>query len=358
MPLPVDCSQPRLEPRRSLEFLASTYDASAENSSSQNDEDVSAAESDDSNVTQEEPVETILAEAEAARQQKMRLGCRPTRSIKKYDPEDVNLIPMADNHPRAKLYPGPIRPAPQRTVPWDETLYRTCCADERMHFCSELLAWDSFLRSIRRDWIRRDEAAEDTIPPPPPVLEWDPLDLHTRYLVFLKQTRTDDENDDNYFTVLSRFNFWPYHLFVDHVEAVERQVAEIRKERGLAHTPSVGVTEPNQNRLRQAKTQSTLSVNTNTREDDASELALAPKLASTEFQNAISGPPKRRWPGGTAHQNQTLLPIPAPGELAITKATNKPSHRDEFQAKPGSGNGAAEAPSDRAFGKGACVVKR
>lgn len=244
MSIPADCSQPRLELGQHLESSASTYDADEQPSAAHNDEDDSAAQSDDSNATQEESTETILAGAQAARQQKMRLGGRPTRPVKEYRPEDVNLIPMADDHPRAKLHRGPAGPAPQRTVSWEKTLYRTYCADERMHFRSELLAWESFLRSIRRDWVRRGEAAGGTIPPPPPILEWDPLDLHMRYLEFLKQTRAADDNDDSELMVLNRFNFWPYHVFVDHIEAVERQVAEIQEERKLANGISVGANEP------------------------------------------------------------------------------------------------------------------
>lgn len=234
MSIPADCLQPRFEPKKNAASSASTYDAGEEPSAAHDDGDDSAAESDDSTATQEEPTETILADAEAFRQQKMRLGGRPTRKIKEYRSDDVNLIPMAHDHPRAKLYPGPARPTPQRAVPWEETLYRTYCADQRMHFRSELLAWESFLISIRRDWVRRDEAAGGTtIPPPPPVHEWDSLDLHTRYLEFLKQTRTKDEHDHKDSLIFSRFNFWPYYVFVDHIEAVERQVAEMQEERGL-----------------------------------------------------------------------------------------------------------------------------
>lgn len=288
MSIPADCSQSTLEPEQHLECPASAHDPDEEPSAANTDENDAAAQSDDSNATQEEPVETILEEAEDARQQKMRLGGIPTRCIKEYRPEDVNLIPMADDHPRAKLYPGPARPIPKRTVPWGETLYRTYCAEERMHFRSELLAWESFLRSIRRDWVKRDEAAGGTIPPPPPVLEWDPLDLHTRYVDFLKQIRADDENDDNNFMALSHFNFWPYHVFVDHITAVEQQVAEMQEERGLADSLSIGAAEPKQNRERQAKTQPTSSSNTNAREDAVSESALAHKLTSPEFHHAIS----------------------------------------------------------------------
>lgn len=283
MSIPAVCSQSGLKPEQHVELTASAHDAGEEPSATNNDEDDAAAQSDDSNATQEEPVETILEEAEDARQQKMRLGGRPTRSIKQYRPEDVNLIPMADDHPRAKLYPGPARPIPKRTVPWEETLYRTYCAEERMHFRSELLAWESFLRSIRRDWVRRDEAAGGTIPPPPPVLEWDPLDLHTRYLDFLKQTWADDENDDNDFMAFGRFNFWPYHMFVDHIKAVEQQVAEIQEERDLADRPSTGPIDPKKSRVRQAKAQITSPLNTNARRDDVSEPALAPKLISPDF---------------------------------------------------------------------------
>lgn len=141
--------------------------------------------------------------------------------------------------------------------------------------------------SIRRDWARCDEAAEGTIPPPPPVLEWDPLDLHTRYLEFLKQIRTDDENDHKISMIFNRFNFWPYYVFVDHNEAVERQVAGLQEERCSADNLSAGATEPEQN-----KPQKHSSLNINPLENDVSESALALKLTSIEFQDAISRIPE------------------------------------------------------------------
>lgn len=377
----VDCSQARLEPDQDLEPSTSLRDGGVSTSAAHNGEDDSSAESDDSSSTQEESVETILAEAEAARQQKMRLGGRPTRTIKEYRPEDVNLIPMADDHPRAKLYRGPARPIPQRTVPWETTLYRTYCAEERMHFRSELLAWESFLRSIRRDWVRRDEAAGGTVPPPPPVLEWDPLDLHTRYLEFLNNIRTNDENGHDDITIISRFNFWPYHVFVHHIEEVERQVEQIRDGRSLPDHPGTAGADQEQSRLTQTKTQPNACSSTNARESHVSQPpSLAPQLTSTEFQNAISLLPNGGWPGSTAGKIEARVKrkvtesdesaqsekhnASIPGEVekgAQPKAEcdGKPLERKTSHFKGSNKSGVAAKPSSgRTPRKAARVVKR
>lgn len=348
-------SEPFLDSKQGLDSLKTNQDADPKSSATHDDENESAAESDDSNVTKETSNAELLEAADAARQAKICLGGRPTREIKEYRPEDSKLLPMADDHPRGKLYSGPARPIPPPKVSWEETLYGDYCAEEMRHFRSELMAWESFLRSVRRDWVRHNEAAGGTVPPPPPVLEWDPLDLHERYLEFLRKTRSEDEKRHDDLATVIRFNFWPYRIFVDHIKAVERQVDQMRREQGLTDHTSAEADDPETSSVHQATPQPASSLSTNSRGDGASGAVLAHNMTSTEFQYAISDHSMRIWLGGATTQTPKITPSAAPAEDTSAEGDNnprcmpeKPSHLDKFETEPGSGcDGTGSVPEPR-----------
>lgn len=292
-----------------------------------------AAESDDSFTTQEYPAEMILKDTEAAREQKIRLGGRPTRPIGEYRQEDSRLIRMADDHPRANDHLGRPRSPVQRTVPFEVRQYEYWCLDEKAHFRSELLAWESFLRSMRRDWVARDEAEGGNVPPPPPVLEWDPLDLHNRYLDFLLQIRERDETTRGEKKWdLNRFRFGPYSVFLDHIDAVCRQVAEMRERHGIQDQPSTRGAETKGNRSSQSNPQPSPPGGKRAREDEPGESTTVLESTTLESQDNSHHPPKRRKLRSSTYRDDIQEHEPAPG--STSRVSKRPNLRSKSQAVP------------------------
>lgn len=173
------------------------------------------AQSVDSNVTTMGPPEGLLQQAEEFRQRKITFGGKPTRSIEEYSKEREQRRPIIWHY-----------------VPTDAQWFRSYALHERDYFYYELNAWESFMRYIMFTWQRENDLAGGTISPPPPVLEMDPLELHTQYLGFLLQRRvTCVENRD------SRWHFESYERFLEHITAVRKQVEEMREEQGLESDP-------------------------------------------------------------------------------------------------------------------------
>lgn len=174
------------------------------------------AESVDSNITQEIGTEGLLRHAADYRDRKITIGGLPTRSIAGYSKEkEQKRLLLSD----------------PRMDP-DKEYYRNYCRMERDHFYQELMAWESFLRWIRRDWAERNKAAGGSIPPPPPVHEMDPLALHLQYLGFLLLIRKEGEDLDAD-AHIRQWHFHSYFHLLEHIAAVESQVVDLRKKKGL-----------------------------------------------------------------------------------------------------------------------------
>lgn len=175
------------------------------------------AESIHSNTTQELGAEGLLRHAEDYRERITELGGKPTRPIAEYSRE----------FEETRLHFILLGPSPRMTI--DEEYYRHYCFMERNHFDQELMAWQSFMKWFRRKWVQQNEAAGGSLPPPPPVLEIDPLDLHTQYLGFMLLCRKEDEKENS---SNRNWNFESYEGFLEHITAVEKQVAEMREKQG------------------------------------------------------------------------------------------------------------------------------
>lgn len=190
---------------------------------------VSDAESNASRITIEEPSEHILQGARALRDRISMLGGKPTRPIAEYSRERVAsylwVMPSDPGNPYHKTH--------------DEVYYRHYLGKERGHFCSELKAWESFLRWLRRKWVERNEAAGGSLPPLAPVLEMDPVFLHSEYLRYLLIISNELEEDE---AAGREFLAWYWHFdtrqeFLEHVTSIASQVSALREERGLGHEP-------------------------------------------------------------------------------------------------------------------------
>lgn len=171
------------------------------------------AQSVDSNVTIPLNADQMLIEAEAYRQRKIALGGIPTRPIAEYSKEREQQRPILRLH-----------------VPTDEEWYIEYASNEKMYFAGELKAWEFFVKHIRLDWEESNELAGGTIPPPPPLLEMDPLELHTQYLsyILMKWDRWEKGHRNNWVFIF-------YSDFVEHIITVREQVMEMREEQGLDH---------------------------------------------------------------------------------------------------------------------------
>lgn len=178
-------------------------------------------ESVDSDRTQEVGTEGLIRRAEDYRERKMELGGKPTRDVAEYSKELEQS--------RITLMPEPPGPRPKNWKSPDEVYYHHYCSTESTYFHHELMGWQSFLRWFRRKWAEQNEALGNSLPPPPPVLEIDPLDLHTQYLGFILLCRKDDEITNS---PLPGWNFDTYEDFLEHIVAVEKQVAQMREAQG------------------------------------------------------------------------------------------------------------------------------
>lgn len=179
-------------------------------------------ESVDSNRTQEVGTEGLLRRAEDYRERKITLGGQPTRPIAEYSKELEQS--------RLVLMPEPAGPRSNKWRTPDEEYYHHYCLMESSHFHQEFMSWQSFVRWFRRTWAEQNGAAGVSLPTPPPILEMEPLDLHTQYLGFILLCRKEDEKENS---DLRSWNFDTYEDFLEHIAAVEKQVARMRAQRAL-----------------------------------------------------------------------------------------------------------------------------
>lgn len=179
--------------------------------------DAEDAESVRSDSTIDIGPEGLLRQAEDHREHIIELGGIPTRPIAEYsrELEERRLILMPRTH--------------SSTTTADEAYYRHYCFREMCFFNEELMAWESFMKWFRRKWAQQNDAVGGSLPPPPPVLEIDPLDLHTQYLGFMLLCRKEDEKEQ---PIVRKWNFNSYGRFIEHITAVEMQVAEMREKEG------------------------------------------------------------------------------------------------------------------------------
>lgn len=190
--------------------------------------DESAAESDDSTSTRAATVEEFWDAIKYQRERKIVLGGTPSRPVKEYRKEDVPLAPL--NYVPPPDLEGLIPPPRDHS---DEEYYNVYLVLESSYWVAELRAWEAFLWRKRRNWEKRNEAAGGTVPPPPPITEHDQLELHTDYLEYVRARVRERENDTDYSYGPSGWFFMQKFELREHLEAVERQVAEMRRERGL-----------------------------------------------------------------------------------------------------------------------------
>lgn len=178
-------------------------------------------ESVNSDRTQEVGTEGLLRRAEDYRERKVELGGKPTRSLAEYSKELEQS--------RLILMPEPPGPRPKHWKTPDEEYYYNYCRMESFYFSLELMGWESSLKWFRRKWAEQNEALGNSLPPPPPVLEMDSLDLHTQYLGFILLRRKENEGPDSDFR---RWIFETYEEFLDHILVVEQQVAQMCEAQG------------------------------------------------------------------------------------------------------------------------------
>lgn len=187
--------------------------------------DASDAESDETRAPTEEDAWTAIRQR---RERKIALGGAPSRPIKQYRREDVPLAPLSHGPPPD--LESIVLPPRELT---EEDYHGLYLGLEAQYWLGEVLAWEAFLRRKQRDWEKRNEAAGGTVPPPPPITETDPLELHTEYLEYVRQRVREREDDPDRRYIPSGWYFGRKFELLEHLGAVERQVADIRRERGL-----------------------------------------------------------------------------------------------------------------------------
>ncbi|KAJ4409169.1 hypothetical protein N0V82_009548 [Gnomoniopsis sp. IMI 355080] len=158
-----------------------------------------------------------LDEIQELRERKSLLGGRLSRPIKEYRKEDIKMHP-----PRAGMWDNP-----------DDAYQTMYLFLERKYWDGELRAWESLLARIQRRWERSNDAAGGTIPPPPPVRDMDPLELHTLYLDLVREKVEAGAEHGARDPFSGGWLFGDYKLLVEHSQAMERLVEEMRRERGL-----------------------------------------------------------------------------------------------------------------------------
>lgn len=239
-------------------------------------------DSDDSNATRIITFEDVLDEIQEIRERKVVLGGRLSRPIKQYRKEDIRMHP-----PRPGMWDNP-----------EDAYYSMYLFLERKYWDGERRAWESFLTRIQRRWQTRNDAAGGTIPPPPPLQDMDPVELYTEYLELVhgKVQAGAAQGAENPFS--GGWVFGDYALLLDHSEAMERVLEEIRKERGLTDQALTGEEDHGETRASLAsESHSGASKQKRPQGDDSEEVAApqaGPASEKTRTQKSPTAASRRR----------------------------------------------------------------
>lgn len=195
---------------RPLNEPQTVQNSDREPSASDNGDGDDDAQSVDSSKTVKMTGERELAKAEEYRKTKISLGGKPTRPIQEYSKEREQQRPIIRYH-----------------VPTDEEWFCSHGLNESDYFYYELTAWQAFFENIMYSWQAENKRAGGTLPPPSPIYDAEPVELHTRYLVYLLHRRKEAFKD--------KYRAWyfpSYENFVEHIAAVRKQLADLCEERG------------------------------------------------------------------------------------------------------------------------------
>lgn len=259
--------------------------------------DEAAAESDDSTTTREITVDDAWSALRECRARKVEMGGILSRPVKEYRREDSRLAPFYT--PRADA--DGVVPSPREHT--EEDHYNSYVGTEAHYFEGEMVAWEVFLVLKQRAWAKRNAAAGGTLPRLPPVADMDQLELCTEYLECVRERVRERKNDTEYRYPPPGWVFMEECVLDEHLADVEKQVATMRKERGL---PAEASSE-------QPQAQS----------DAVEQTRGKRKSAGDDLTEA-----------GSKSQPQKRARLEPPGELKQARATRPPSSRKRQKSAP------------------------